>query len=259
MQAYYNDAMVEEASYQTGGIGADRPGGGVALNMIPREGGNRFSGGLTANYRPGEWQGDNLTDRLKSMGVTQGNSTEYISDFTISQGGPIKQDKLWFFTTASQYNTNNRIANTFTDDGNQGVDENYTKHALMRLTWQISPRNKLGAYYDRTAKYRSNDMQSLVDPETASVVWTFPNYGMGQVKYTSTVSSQGPRSRRASRSTRPSATRSPRTGIRSRATPRSGSRAPRAPRRRPARARWRPRRNSGSGRPRTSRWRRCRT
>ncbi len=190
MQAYYNDAMVEEASYQTGGIGADRPGGGVALNMIPREGGNRFSGGLTANYRPGEWQGNNLTDRLKSMGVTQGNSTEYISDFTISQGGPIMQDKLWFFTTASQYNTNNRIANTFTDDGNQGVDENYTKHALLRMTWQISPRNKLGAYYDRTAKYRSNDMQSLVDPETASVVWTFPNYGMGQVKYTSTVSAK---------------------------------------------------------------------
>ena len=122
--------------------------------------------------------------------MTQGNSTEYISDFTISQGGPISQDKLWFFTTASQYNTNNRIANTFTDDGNQGVDENYTKHALLRLTWQMSPRNKLGAYYDRTAKYRSNDMQSLVDPETASVVWTFPNYGMGQVKYTSTVSSK---------------------------------------------------------------------
>ena len=190
MQAYYNDAMIEEASYQTGGVGADRPGGGVALNMIPREGGNSFSGGTTLSYRPGQWQGDNLTDRLKSLGVQQTNSTEFISDFTISQGGPVMRDKLWFFVSASQYNTNNRIANTFTDDGNQGVDENYVRHGLGRLTWQMSPRNKLGVYYDRTAKYRSNDMQSLVDPETASVVWTFPKYGMGQVKYTSTVSSK---------------------------------------------------------------------
>jgi hypothetical protein len=190
MQAYYNDAMIEEASYQTGGVGADRPGGGVALNMIPREGGNRLSGGTSSSYRPGQWQGDNLTDRLMSLGVQQTNSTEYISDFTISQGGPLRQNQLWFFASASQYNTNNRIANTFTDDGRQGVDENYVRHGLVRLTWQISPRNKLGAYYDRTSKYRGHDMQSLVDPESASVVWTFPNYGMGQVKYTSAVSSR---------------------------------------------------------------------
>ena len=35
-------------SYQTAGIGAETSSGGVRLNMIPREGGNRFSGDFKA-------------------------------------------------------------------------------------------------------------------------------------------------------------------------------------------------------------------
>ena len=44
IQSYFNDAMNQEVSYQTAGIGADTSSGGVRLTMIPREGGNRFSG-----------------------------------------------------------------------------------------------------------------------------------------------------------------------------------------------------------------------
>jgi hypothetical protein len=44
VQSYFNDAMNQEVSYQTSGIGDDTSAGGVRLNMIPREGGNRFSG-----------------------------------------------------------------------------------------------------------------------------------------------------------------------------------------------------------------------
>ena len=44
VQSYFNDAMNQEVSYQTAGIGAETSAGGVRLNMIPREGGNRFNG-----------------------------------------------------------------------------------------------------------------------------------------------------------------------------------------------------------------------
>src|SRR5919201_5714701 len=43
VQAYYSDAANAEVSYQTSGAGADISGGGVRINMIPREGGTRFS------------------------------------------------------------------------------------------------------------------------------------------------------------------------------------------------------------------------
>ena len=53
VQAYFNPDMNQEVTYQTSGSTADRSGGGVTVNMIPREGGNRASGNFRMNYRPG--------------------------------------------------------------------------------------------------------------------------------------------------------------------------------------------------------------
>ena len=44
VQAYFSDAANAEVTYQTSGVGAEVSGGGVRINMIPKEGGNRFSG-----------------------------------------------------------------------------------------------------------------------------------------------------------------------------------------------------------------------
>src|SRR5262245_8335725 len=188
--SYFNDAASQEMSYQTSAIGAETSGGGVRLNLIPREGGNRFAGDTGISYRPGAWQGDNLTDRLVAAGLTAGNSTEYILDFTVSQGGPIKKDRLWFFGSYRDYDTSNRISNTFFDDGSQGTDFNYIRQGSIRLTYQLGSKNKFSGFWDQISKYRAHDMQSLTDPETASQVWKSPDYHTAGVKYTSTLSSK---------------------------------------------------------------------
>jgi Carboxypeptidase regulatory-like domain len=188
IQSYFNDAMNSEVSYQTSGISADNSAGGVRLNMIPREGGNTFRGDFKAAWRPGEWQSDNLTPRLRDAGLETGNATDRIVDFTFALGGPIKKDKLWFFTSARYFSVNNFIPNTFFDDGSPGVDDQYIKSALARLTWQISPRNKLSGYFDEIDKYRGHDMQSSDDPETAALQWFSPAYHTAAIKWTSTVS-----------------------------------------------------------------------
>src|SRR5262245_54343489 len=190
VQSYFNDAMNQEVSYQTSGIGADTSAGGVRLNMIPREGGNRFSGDFKTAYRPGSWQSSNLTDRHRASGLDAGNHTDRIIDFTAAQGGPIKRDRLWFFASARYFSVNNFIANTVFDDGSQGIDDQFIRSALARLTWQISPRNKLSAYFDEIDKYRGHDMQSLEDPETAALRWFSPAYHTTQAKWTSTVSNR---------------------------------------------------------------------
>ncbi len=192
IQMYFNDAMNAEVSYQTAGIGAETSGGGVRLNMIPREGGNRFSGDFKGAYRPGDWQSENVGDRLIARGLTPGagNAIDRIADVTAAQGGPILRDRLWFFTTARYLSADNFIADTFFDDGSQGVDDQFIKQALLRLTWQMSPRNKLSAYFDEVDKFRGHDMQSLFDPETASLVWNSPAYHTAQAKLTTTVTSR---------------------------------------------------------------------
>lgn len=189
IQSYFNDAMNQEVSYQTAGISAETSSGGVRLNMIPREGGSRFSGDFKMAMRPGDWQSSNLTQRHKDRGLGAGNATDRIIDYTFALGGPVKKDRLWFFASARYFSVNNYIANTFFDDGGQGVDDQYIKSAMARLTWQVSPRNKISGYFDEIDKYRGHDMQSNVDPETASWQWFSPAYHTTAVKWTSPVTS----------------------------------------------------------------------
>src|SRR5262245_329368 len=190
VQSYFNDAMAAEMSYQTSSIDASVSAGGVKLNMIPKDGGNRFNGSVQVSERPGAWQGDNLTDRLRAAGVSANNVTDYIYDLSGSQGGPIAKDKIWFFASARDYRTNNGITNTFFDDGKQGKDYNYIRDALGRVTYQMNQKHRIAGYYDRISKYRGHDMQSLYDPETAALIWTSPNYSTGSIKLTSTLSSR---------------------------------------------------------------------
>jgi hypothetical protein len=189
IQSYYNDAMNAEMSYQTAAIGAETSSGGVRLNMIPREGGNQFHGDFKFAQRPGNWQSSNLTDRHQAKGLTAGNAIDRILDYTASIGGPIKKDKLWFFTSARYFSVNNFIANTFMDDGSQGIDDQFIKNGMARLTWQVSPRNKVSAYFDEIDKYRGHDMQANYDPETAATVWNSPAYHTTAIKWTSPVTS----------------------------------------------------------------------
>ena len=190
VQSYFNDMMSQEVSYQTTSIGADTSSGGVRLNMIPREGGNRYSGSFFSTWKDGAWQGDNFTQRLKDAGLTSPSAIERIYDFNVAQGGPIKKDKLWFFGTARTWSVYAPIAGTVQDDGSQGVDDQKIKSALMRLTWQVSEKNKFSAYFDEIDKFRGHAMQPGDDPETASLIWTSPAYHTGSAKWTSTLSSK---------------------------------------------------------------------
>ena len=189
IQSYFNDAMNSEVSYQTSAIGAETSSGGVRLNMIPREGGNRWSGDFKAVNRPGNLQADNLTDRHKAKGLTVGNAVDRIVDYTLAIGGPIRKDRLWIFGSGRYFSVNNFIANTFFDDGSQGIDDQFIRSGMARLTWQVSPRNKISAYIDEIDKFRGHDMQANYDPETASTVWHSPAYHTTAIKWSSPVTS----------------------------------------------------------------------
>ena len=81
VQAYFSDAGNAEITYQTSGVGAEVSGGGVRINMIPKEGGNRFSGSAFAGGTNGSWQSNNVTDELKAKGLVSGDRVDHISDY----------------------------------------------------------------------------------------------------------------------------------------------------------------------------------
>src|SRR3954471_6403129 len=69
VQNYFNSSMSQEMVYTTSGGSADVSGGGVRLNMIPRDGGNRFTGTVFSGYQNQSFQSDNLTPDLKARGL----------------------------------------------------------------------------------------------------------------------------------------------------------------------------------------------
>jgi carboxypeptidase family protein len=187
VQAYWNEAMNQEVSYQTSAVTAEVSGGGVRVNMIPREGGNRFNGSLFANFSNSGLQGSNLSDDLKAAGLTSVDKIDKLWDSNFSQGGPLKKDKVWFFGSFRNFGIWAPVAETFYADGRQGISDEDQQNYTGRMTWQMSPRQKLTAYYDRVYRFRGHSMGAGDDPATAAVKWTTPTTYDSQAKYTMVV------------------------------------------------------------------------
>ncbi|MGH6693531.1 MAG: carboxypeptidase regulatory-like domain-containing protein, partial [Gammaproteobacteria bacterium] len=85
-----------------GGLGeVDR--GGPQFNLIPKTGGNTFSGTAFLSAA-GSWsQGDNLDDQLRSYGLTNPPTLIKNWDTNFALGGPIIRDRLWFFNNVRSY------------------------------------------------------------------------------------------------------------------------------------------------------------
>src|SRR5678809_1478286 len=60
----YNQLQIQEVVVETSGGGADRDSGGMQLNMIPRDGGNVFSGLATFAYVGPSLETSNINDAL---------------------------------------------------------------------------------------------------------------------------------------------------------------------------------------------------
>jgi hypothetical protein len=151
--------LFDEVNVQLSGQLAETATNGVIMNAIPRSGGNRFSGSFLANGSGPKLQGSNVTANLQSRGLQNASSTlKTLYDLNGAFGGPIKQDKLWFFATsryftneyflASRFYANDVTAIARTNDlSRQGYAGTYTYDNNGRLTWSISEKQKLSTWY----------------------------------------------------------------------------------------------------------------
>lgn len=197
---YLNPMLVAETSYTTAGIGAETQRGGMRMNMIPKEGGNRTSGSLFlgGSLSPA-WQSDNWSQRLGYLGVQskkRGDARDGIPqidmlyDVNFEIGGPIFRDRLWYHTSSRRLVVNNQVLNSTKRDGSPGLDTNSLTDGALRLTWQVTQRNKFSVGFDKLRKRRFTQHVAGEDVETASTYWTSPHYDTLTAKWTSTISSR---------------------------------------------------------------------
>ena len=97
---FANQAAVEEVVMATGGMDAETGFGAIAMNYIPREGGNAFSffgiaTGANENMQALNWN-ESLGARGLDESQVQGLKKNW--DWGAGFGGPIVRDRLWFYT-----------------------------------------------------------------------------------------------------------------------------------------------------------------
>ena len=189
-QAYLNPLLAAETSYTTTGNTAETQQGGLRMNMIPEEGGNNYSGKMFAGQTPSYFQSDNWNERLGDLGVSQVPKIDLIYDYNIAVGGPFARDRLWFFASARRNVVNAEVTNSIYRDGRPGIDDNSITNGNLRLTWQLTERNKFSAMFDKVRKRRFHQHGFGTDIETASAFWTSPHYDTGTAKWTSTLSTR---------------------------------------------------------------------
>lgn len=196
-----NDASTQELSYEFGAISAEMAGGGVRVNIIPRDGGNRFSGRMFFNFANSGLQTDNVDDGLREQGVFTADSIKRIYDSSVAFGGPLKRDKLWFWTAhrfwgyeqvrTNTFHEGNPFDFVFDPDPSQPGTETQRNGSLdLRLTWQISPKNKLSGYYNYAPRRTEHWLLvSTIQPD-ASNLQRLPINHFETLTFRSTLTSQ---------------------------------------------------------------------
>jgi hypothetical protein len=157
-----NTAGVQEILFDTSAVDASLSTGGVRINFISKEGGNRYSGTVFGNFANDGMQGSNYTQRVKDLGLTTPGDIIKNWEFNPGFGGPLKQDRLWFYLSGQtrgayrqvpgqSYNLNANKANewAYAPDGSRDADERRSwLDYNARLTWQASSKNKIGFLYN---------------------------------------------------------------------------------------------------------------
>src|SRR5262249_1003538 len=113
---YINPLGAEETLIDTGSLGsAQYEYGGAQVNMVTKDGGNRFSGAVFVAGTGHGLQSHNLTTNLQAEGLTWVNSVRRVYDLNGAIGGPVVRDRAWFFGSARGWGTTTGVANLYAD------------------------------------------------------------------------------------------------------------------------------------------------
>jgi hypothetical protein len=155
---FLNNAMAQEIVFNTDAMSAEFELSGVTSNVITRRGSNALHGSFIARYTNSSLQGENLSDDLIARGLATSNRIRRIWDANPSLGGPLVTDRLWMFSSVRHWGTYRYIAGLYddldptalfysADTSKPAVQPVWHASGDARLTMQVTPRNKVDAYY----------------------------------------------------------------------------------------------------------------
>ena len=199
-------ANAQELSYTlSGGLG-EAETGGPTMNVVPRTGGNTYSGSFFFSGANSAMQGSNLTQELRDAGLRDPNELIKAWEANGAIGGPIIRDRLWFFLSAKRqitrlyvsgmyYNKNDGNPNAWTyepDLSRRAIYDGTWTNVPLRLTWQATPRNKFNIFWDEQKMCLECEAggSPTVAPEASGGTWDTDFQRFHQITWTSPITSR---------------------------------------------------------------------
>jgi hypothetical protein len=195
----------EEISFTTSGGLGESETAGLVMNVVPKTGGNTLHGSAFYSGSGKNLQSDNSGGKVLSP-----TPLTKIYDVNGAVGGPILKDRLWYFATARVQGSTRVNANQFynANAGNAaewryapiqeqpGFSDRTWENISGRVTWQATPRNKIGGYWDEQWVCRKCEGNTIgittppvVSPEANGAGQTMP-LRVPQVTWTSPVTNR---------------------------------------------------------------------
>ena len=159
----------EEVTFAAAGGMGETDSGGLVMNLVPKTGGNSTHGSLFVSGTGEKLHSDNLTPALKNQGVTAASPLSKVYDVSGTIGGPIAQDRSWYFVTAHRGGSTTNSTNVYynlnagdptkwlyaPDSSRIAYSDRLFENASARVTWQMSRRNKVSVFWDEQTLCRT--------------------------------------------------------------------------------------------------------
>jgi len=194
----FSQLNIQEVVVETAGGGADRDFGGMQLTMVPRDGGNTFSGQAMFAYTGPDFVSSNISDELlaRNLNPARLGSLKKYRESGAGVGGPIRRDRLWFFAAAREGVTQsyadgvywNKLTQPqsllYEPDVARGEvhDNSFTKDYTARFTWQAALEHKfvfaLSSQPNCNCRFNLVGSSPARTPEASGPHQYDPNYGV---------------------------------------------------------------------------------
>ncbi len=174
--AYVNLAGYEEIQINYGNNDIKSMTGGVQLNIISKSGGNAFSGTFYMDVSRDAWQSSNATQEVLDLYDTYNPGVDKIYLYGANFGGPIVQDKAWFYGSWGVQDIAGRNINGSTD-------KTWLVSGYGKLNFQVTPSTRIEGFLEWDNKNKWNRLWHSAAESGPNHVWNQDGPGwMGKVE-----------------------------------------------------------------------------
>jgi hypothetical protein len=150
-----------EVAFTISGNLGEAETGGPQMSVVPKQGGNTFSGSFFLSALNDAMQADNFDAAQLSVLAAPAKSL-LLRDYQVSLGGPVIRDRMWFFFNHrgvdyadaqpgifANKNAGDPTKWTYEPDfSRQGRVDQKRRIFALRLTAQVTPKNKISLFWD---------------------------------------------------------------------------------------------------------------